>query len=403
MYKDFFKFSKKPFDLAPNPEFLYLSRSHKKALTYLDYALKEKAGFVLLTGEVGTGKTTLIRDFISKLDGNIAVSRVFNTKVSSEQLLAMVNDDFGLDVKGKDKVNLLKDLNNFLIEEFEKRRYGLLVIDEAQNLTPELLEEVRLLSNLETGEVKLLQIIMVGQPELADVLSQFELRQLRQRISIVCHLYPLSRGETEEYIAHRLAVAGNKDAVKFSREAMEGIYAYSRGIPRLVNVICNFLLLTAFTEGTREVDRKVVDDIINDLSSETRNAGNNHLDDGNRALLNALGVSPKLAPAVAGAMAGNEQLLEEKRLNVVLKEISLRLDVIEKEMSKLRGVDLSGIAGRLEQLERRWRKPDNERMGSLPLASSATPALGAEVTAAAEDCSEQEPQKAGLWHRIFGA
>ncbi len=405
MYEHFYNFSKKPFDLTPNPGFLYLSRSHKKALTYLNYALKEKAGFILLTGEVGAGKTTLIKDFINKLDGNIAVSKVFNTKVNAVQLLSLINYDFGLDVEGKDKVALLKDLNDFLIAEFEKGRRGLLIIDEAQNLTPELLEEVRLLSNLETGEARLLQIILAGQPELGKTLSLFELRQLRQRISIACHISPLSRGETEEYIMHRLEVAGNREAVNFSRAAMDAIYVHSKGIPRIVNIICNFLLLTAYTEETREVTAEMVCDIVQDLSIEAQSAGRDDSEIGKRALLSALGASAKYGGTDSGNADGDSRQSRERRLGFLLKEINLRLGAMEKDLSKLRSVDLTDIAGRLDRLEgeRAHDGIEDDRGDPSSGSSREIAAVGTGMIAAGvKNSEEQDPPRPGLLRRIFG-
>src|SRR4030067_3668046 len=163
MYEKHFSFKYKPFELVPNPDFLYLSNSHKKAITYLDYGVKEKIGFILLTGEIGSGKTTVVRNLIKNLDGSVKLARVNNTKVSSEQLISMINEDFGLDVRGKGKTTLLSELNGFLIEQYARKLQPVLLIDEAQNLTPDLLEEIRLLSNLETDKTKLLQIILVGE------------------------------------------------------------------------------------------------------------------------------------------------------------------------------------------------------------------------------------------------
>ena len=270
MYETFFNLKTKPFELVPNPEFLFFSRPHKKALTYLDYGIKEKIGFILLTGEVGSGKTTLIRNLIQGLNHTVKLSKIFNTKVSSEQLLAMINEDFGLSVHGKDKIALLRELNDFLIEQYMNNSQSVLIIDEAQNLTPELLEEIRLLSNLETDRYKLLQIVLVGQPELRKVLSQPEMRQLRQRINISCHLYPLTRIETEEYIMHRLEIAGNRDAVKFEDGTMDLIYTYSRGIPRLINITCDFLFLSAFVDEKREISVDLVKEVIGEVETENR-------------------------------------------------------------------------------------------------------------------------------------
>jgi putative secretion ATPase (PEP-CTERM system associated) len=265
MYESFFKLRTKPFDLLPDPKFIFLSKSHKKALTYLDYGIRERSGFILLTGEVGSGKTTLIRDLLAKHYERAVLSKIFNTRVTSEQLVAMINDDFGLVTQGKDKVTLIHDLNSFLVEQYALGNQPILIIDEAQNLATDLLEEVRMLSNLEASDSKLLQIILVGQPELRETLSSPELRQLRQRININCHLQALNREEVEQYIVHRLDVAGNASAVSFSSESLDAIFNYSRGIPRLINIICDFLLLSAFADESNCISVDMVQDVVGDL------------------------------------------------------------------------------------------------------------------------------------------
>ncbi len=270
MYEAFFNLKKKPFDLVPNPDFLFQSRSHRRAIVHLDYGIHERVGFILLTGEVGSGKTTIIRDLIKKQPEGVLLSKVFNTCVTFEQFLTMVNDDFGLPVRDKDRTSLLRDLNDFLIEQYSLGNKPTLIIDEAQNLTVELLEDIRMLSNLEADDSKLLQIIMVGQPELRKTLASPALLQLRQRISINCHLAPLNSTEVEEYILHRLEVAGNRQAVTFSPDSIEIIYRYSRGIPRLINIICDFLMLSAFAEETTKIDEEMVRDVIGDLDFENQ-------------------------------------------------------------------------------------------------------------------------------------
>ena len=268
MYEAFFNLRKKPFELIPDPDFIYLSRSHKKALTYLDYGIRERVGFILLTGEVGSGKTTIIRDLLKKRYERVVLAKVFNTRVNSEQLLAMINDDFGLSVAGKDKVSLIRDLNDFLLEQYAAGNHTMLIIDEAQNLAADLLEEVRMLSNLESSHGKLLQIVLVGQPELRETLAAPELLQLRQRISINCHLKALSLEEMAEYIQHRMEVAGNRDALVFPSGTLELIYQYSRGIPRLVNIICDFLMLSAFAEEATVASLEMARDVLGDLEFE---------------------------------------------------------------------------------------------------------------------------------------
>ena len=268
MYESFFNLNSKPFDLLPDPRFIYLSKSYKKAMTYLNYGIRERSGFILLTGEVGSGKTTLIRDLLDKHYDHVVLSKVFNTRVTSEQLLSMINDDFGLDVQGKDKITLIRDLNVFLIDQYAAGNQPILIIDEAQNLSSELLEEVRMLSNLEASSSKLLQIILVGQPELRTILAAPELRQLRQRININCHLQALSREEVEQYISHRLEIAGNATAVYFEPESIDAIFRYSRGIPRLINIICDFLMFLAFAEEVSVLSVDMVSDVIGDLDFE---------------------------------------------------------------------------------------------------------------------------------------
>jgi putative secretion ATPase (PEP-CTERM system associated) len=269
MYEKHFSLKCKPFDLLPNPEFLFQSSTHRKAMTYLEYGIKERVGFILITGEIGSGKTTIIRNFIKNLSGSVKLSRINNTKVSSQQLISMINEDFGLDVEGKPKTKLLSDLNDFLIDQYATKSQPILLIDEAQNLSPNLLEEVRLLSNLETDRAKLIQIILVGQPELNKALMLPEMMQLRQRININYHISPLTIDETVKYITHRLTIAGNNRVINFEGDMTEQIYRFSRGIPRLINILCDLALLTAFVEGKKEVKPDIVEEVVQDL--EARN------------------------------------------------------------------------------------------------------------------------------------
>ncbi|NCC91662.1 MAG: ATPase [Opitutae bacterium] len=270
MYTEFFGLRERPFDLLPNPDFLFPSRAHKRALTYLVHGVRSRAGFILLTGEVGSGKTTIIRNLIRTHLKDSIVSKVFNTKVDSRQLLAQINGDFGLETDGQDKAALLRDLHDFLIDQYAERHDAVLIIDEAQNLSPEILEEVRMLSNLETDRDKLLQIILVGQPELRTTLALPGLLQLRQRIQINCHIQPLSAPEVGEYILYRLEKAGNREALDFDPEAIEAVAAYSRGIPRLVNIMCDYILVDAFSAQSRFITGQAVHELAADLAFDAQ-------------------------------------------------------------------------------------------------------------------------------------
>ena len=268
MYTEFFGLSAKPFELLPNPRFLYLSKGHRKALSYLQYGIQERAGFTLMTGEVGSGKTTLIRDIINKISEDMTLAMIFNTRFNSTQMIAMINEDFGLRVDGRDKAELLADLNDFLLEECSLGRRPIIIIDEAQNLNEDTLEEIRLLSNLESPEQKLVQIVLVGQPELKQIIARPSLRQLRQRISISCHLSPLNLDETGDYIRHRLGTVGQPDCVRFEAGVMDEIYAFSGGIPRLINLLCDFVLLSAFVEESRDISTDMIQEAVNELTFE---------------------------------------------------------------------------------------------------------------------------------------
>jgi general secretion pathway protein A len=327
VYEKFFNLNIKPFELIPNPEFLYLSKPHKKAITYLNYGIKERIGFVLLTGEVGSGKTTIIRNLIKGLNSNVMLSKIFNTKVSSEQLLTMINEDFGMHVNGKDKITLLRELNDFLIEQYKNGYHSILIIDEAQNLTPELLEEIRMLSNLETDKHKLLQIVLVGQPELRKILLQPELRQLRQRISISCHISPLTRKETEEYILHRLEIAGNREAVSFYDGIIDVIHNFSRGIPRLINIVCDFLMLSAFVEETRELSLELVKEVIGEIEIENRYWQDEALEN------TFFGNETYLAPAVDKQDMMSINISKENFMRII-KEIISRINKLEHDFFK---------------------------------------------------------------------
>jgi len=266
MYKNFFGFNERPFKLVPNPAYLFLSRSHEEALAHLTYAVIQGEGFMEITGEVGTGKTTLCRAFLEHLDDNTKTAYIFNPNLNSLELLKAINDEFGIPSDADNAKDLIDTLNAFLIDQKTRGQHTVLLIDEAQNLTNEVLELLRLLSNLETAKHKLLYIILVGQPELKEKLDSHELRQLRQRISLSCRLIPLGFNDVRNYIQHRINVASEKPGIRFSEGAYRSIYNYSKGIPRLINIVCDRALLTAFGLDQKEITQKIVRASIKELT-----------------------------------------------------------------------------------------------------------------------------------------
>jgi len=258
----FFGLLQKPFNPTPDPRFLYPSPGHREGLAHLLYGVQEHKGFILLTGEVGTGKTTLLRALLSRLDSHTASAFVFDTTLPFEGLLEYILEDFGVAKVGESHVQRLIALNNFLTERRRAGQNTVLVLDEAQNLDLRALEQIRLLSNFETDTDKLLQILLVGQPELLDKLNRPELRQLKQRISLRCHILPLTPAETREYIRTRLRIAGARDLGLFSDPAIMRIAEYSGGIPRLINTVCDHCLVIGYADQIRRIDGKVVEEAI---------------------------------------------------------------------------------------------------------------------------------------------
>ena len=269
MYLTFYGFSEKPFNATPDPKFLYMTPGHREALAQLLYGVQEQKGFIVLTGQVGTGKTTLLHALRQRLNGQTALSFVFNSTLPFDGILEYMLEDFGIAKAEGSRAQRLITLNNFLIE---RRRLGqntVLMLDEAQNLDPSTLEQIRLLSNFETPTDKLLQILLVGQPELKAKLQLPELRQLKQRIGLRCQIPPLIPEETRQYIRKRLRVAGARDLGVFTDPAVERITEYSGGIPRLINIVCDHCLLFGYADQKRRIDRHTVNQAIEYLEEGT--------------------------------------------------------------------------------------------------------------------------------------
>jgi len=267
VYKEFFKLHRNPFELTPDPSFLFPTKRHNEALAALYYGVRRHSGFVVMTGEVGTGKTLLVRCLLELLRRtDVGFAYVFNTRLSPLEFIRYIAGDLGIAVAGKAKDELLLELSAFLVQRHRKRLTTLLVVDEAHHLTPEVLEEVRLLTNLETAQEKLLQILLVGQPELDDKLDSWELRQLKQRVAMRCHLEPLVSDETKEYVRRRLQVAGAEaPASIFPDATLAQVHRHSRGIPRLINTVCENALISAYARQTSRIPPEVIDEVAADL------------------------------------------------------------------------------------------------------------------------------------------
>lgn len=284
MYKAFYKLKRNPFEITPDPSFLFPTRRHNEALAALYYGVRRRKGFVVLTGEVGTGKTLLLRCLLQLLkDSNdVKYAYVFNGRLSPLEFLQYVAGDLGLPAAGKNKSELLLQLASYVVSRGEKRLTTVLVVDEAHHLSSDILEEIRLLTNLETADEKLLQILLVGQPELDEILDSHDLRQLKQRIALRSHLASLDLNEAQGYIERRLQLAGSPEPAKvFPPETVASVHHYSRGTPRLINTICENALVVGYARQAQSVTPDIIDGIAADfrLDIQTRRAGENRASD----------------------------------------------------------------------------------------------------------------------------
>jgi general secretion pathway protein A len=292
VYTDFYGLKEKPFALLPDPRFIYLGNSHREALAHLLYGIEEGEGFIKVVGQVGTGKTTLCRTLLERVPEDAEIAYIFNPSRSETELLAAINREFGLPTAARSRNDLIEQLNTYLLEQKAQSKKPILIIDEAQNLEPEVLEQIRLLSNLETDREKLLQIVLIGQPELEEKLARSDMRQLRQRITVRWDLSPFDATEVAEYVSHRLRVAGLHPHVElFSPSALRALHRASRGIPRLVNAIADRVMLLGYAEGTAKFTAK-----------DVRRAARELPDTGRRAVASiGLGLAPWTAIALVAA------------------------------------------------------------------------------------------------------
>ena len=297
MYEAFYGLSSKPFQLNPDPAFYFASKQHRRAKAYLEYGVSRNEGFIVITGEIGAGKTMVLRSLIEGLNGsNVIAGHLVTTQLGAEDTLRMVGAAFGFRVKDVPKSELLITLEAFLISQTSKGKRCLLVVDEAQNLSPRAVEELRMLSNFQFGNQALLQSFLVGQPEFREILQQPDMEQFRQRVAATCHIGPMDQDETRGYIEHRLKCAGSTGKPSFEPQAFETIFKATGGIPRRINAVCDRLLLAGFLGGRTQLGVSDVNEVVLEFEQESAAP--------RRAIVHATAVSPGSEPVLPGGMAG---------------------------------------------------------------------------------------------------
>jgi general secretion pathway protein A len=324
MYLDFFKLDRPPFQIAPDSGFLYMSKPHARALAYMKYTVLNREGLAVVTGEIGSGKTILVERLLASLDDSVTVARIHQTQLSEVEFLQHLATVLGIRDPQGTKVELIEKLNRYLAEQGRRRRSVLLVVDESQNLGITALEEIRLLSDGESSRRKVLSVILVGQPELTHRLADPRLEQLEQRIRLRFHLRPLDAEETGEYIRHRLEVAGWKGEELFGEEAVALVHRYTGGVPRLINVLCDTILLAAFIEGTQSLSTELIESAIHELRwvpfDERRALGG-------EGQITA-GPTPEVKAAAAGADSGARLVVSLKGLVISSHELTESMETI---------------------------------------------------------------------------
>lgn len=339
MYEAFYGLKAKPFQLNPDPRFFFRSKGHRRAMSYLEYGLSQGEGFIVITGEIGAGKTTLVRGLFKKLENeNVVAAQLVSTQLDADDMLRMVCSAFGLAQEGLNKAALLKKLETFLIACSNQGKRALLVVDEAQNLTPRAVEELRMLSNYQTSEKSLLQSFLLGQPEFRQVLQSAEMQQLRQRIIASYHLGPMDVTDTAAYIEHRLTTVGWEGRPQFDESAYQRIFEFTSGIPRKINTLCDRLMLYGFLEEKLVFNKEVVSDVIDDLLQESTVP----LSAFNGTELAVDGAPKPVMPATSGVERAEYALMVQKMekmdqsLNNVLSTVrKILLEVTERHAKRV--------------------------------------------------------------------
>lgn len=381
MYERFYHLRERPFSLSPDPDYLYPSRGHREALSYLQYGIEGQAGFIVITGEIGCGKTTLLQTALRGLDRQTSVSRLVNTMLDGRELLESVMLEFGVNPgEGRTKPHLLHELARFLVDQRMAGRLALLVIDEAQNLSLPALEEIRMISNLETEKSKLIQIVLVGQPNLRRILSRPELEQLRQRITVSYHLKPLDAPETAAYVNHRLRHAAIGAPLEFSSDVTDLIHFHAEGIPRKINVIADAALLFGYGEERHVIDVALTKEVLDELEGT--------------------GVIPAPSGEMAAAVvsARQESVVPPTHQSARDTELARREAVIterERQLQEQQRVMLEEYRVRMKRMT-----PASSSSGGGWTATAASPAVRAAGVSTAARTPYQTPPQPTVWTRL---
>ena len=357
MYESFYGLTDKPFQLNPDPAFYFGSRQHRRAMAYLEYGLHQNEGFIVITGEVGAGKTTLVRNLLDKLDADqVVAAQLVSTQLDADDTLRLVGSAFGLRTKDVDKSDLLLALEAFLVSLSQQGKRALLVVDEAQNLTPRAVEELRMLSNFQLGTHALLQSFLIGQPEFRHILQSAQMQQLRQRVIAACHIGPLDLEDTRGYVEHRLKCVGWLDNPQFQPDVFPAIFAASGGIPRRINSVCDRLLLSGFLAGKRSFTGEEVGDVAQEINDET--------------------LAPVL-PAQGGAGQGLRapQALGHSWSDVDLSKLELNGEDAEQVSRVIAGLTAGQLGERLIRLERSMLRLEASNSATLALLQQLVDAV----------------------------